>query len=426
MTSAPVAVPPDPLASASVAPVSMTERQARLIVRTLNGEVLGEYDLKEPETTIGRGSDNDIVLTKDKLVSRHQATVRFEEGYYLLCDLQSANGSYVNAKRVSSAIPFILEDGDSIRIGNQELLFKISDHDEAATVIMIEEEDEQEQEEAQSTERSSAIPSIQCCFTAFHPQSVVVDTWQTLLVYAYIEAAIRMIERDANKFDFDVDEPAHTTSSLTEQHSLLNRTITIIPECQNVKFNPQRLTFQWSGDWQRSAFRFIAKSELVGSRGHGKINIFVGPLLIAVLDFTLQCEASEATAGATAMASASTKPFKRIFPSYSRRDAPFIEAYQDLYKAPEFEFLAKVIKLREERNLNEEIQKMIDEAEVFQLFWSAHAHHSGYVLSELKYALQSKSNEDFIRPVYWEVPLMPVPEQLASYHFTYLPKYVLS
>ncbi|TMC18791.1 MAG: TIR domain-containing protein [Chloroflexi bacterium] len=126
------------------------------------------------------------------------------------------------------------------------------------------------------------------------------------------------------------------------------------------------------------------------------------------------------------MANAYTKIFKRIFPSYSRRDAPFIEAYQDLYSAREFEFIAKVIKAREGRNFNQDIQQMIADAEIFQLFWSSQAHHSGYVLSELKYALQCKRSEDFIRPIYWEVPLVSVPEQLASYHFTYLPKYAFS
>src|SRR5436309_14074853 len=71
-------VPPAPLAAAPAVPASLTERRARIILRSVNGEVLGEYDLTKPETSVGRGSDNDLVVPNDKHISRHQAASRCE------------------------------------------------------------------------------------------------------------------------------------------------------------------------------------------------------------------------------------------------------------------------------------------------------------------------------------------------------------
>ncbi len=50
--------------------------------------------------TIGRGLDNDIDLT-DERVSRHHAVIWAENGGWHIRDLESANGTYINHTRVS-------------------------------------------------------------------------------------------------------------------------------------------------------------------------------------------------------------------------------------------------------------------------------------------------------------------------------------
>src|SRR6185503_2018225 len=52
--------------------------------------------------TVGRDPGNDIIL-RDPKVSRHHAEVVFERGFFVLHDLTSANGTYVNGKRVHGA-----------------------------------------------------------------------------------------------------------------------------------------------------------------------------------------------------------------------------------------------------------------------------------------------------------------------------------
>jgi len=64
--------------------------------------------------TVGRDPGNDIIL-RDPKVSRHNAEVVFERGFFVLHDLASANGTYVNGKRVRVAP---LTHGAKLRMGN--------------------------------------------------------------------------------------------------------------------------------------------------------------------------------------------------------------------------------------------------------------------------------------------------------------------
>jgi hypothetical protein len=63
--------------------------------------------------TIGRASDNDLVLD-DRRVSRHHARLQARRGMLVLTDLDSANGSRVNSVAVSEVA---LGAGDRIEIG---------------------------------------------------------------------------------------------------------------------------------------------------------------------------------------------------------------------------------------------------------------------------------------------------------------------
>jgi tetratricopeptide (TPR) repeat protein len=76
-------------------------------------------DVRAPRTQIGRGRDNDIVLTgAEHGVSRVHAELRIEDGRHIVVDLQSQNGTYVNGKRVDRGeVPA----GGEIAIGSYRL-----------------------------------------------------------------------------------------------------------------------------------------------------------------------------------------------------------------------------------------------------------------------------------------------------------------
>src|SRR5579884_76374 len=96
---------------------------AHLILRANNGNVIAKYALNKSEITIGREPNCDIALSQDKPASRHHATVRYENGRYVLYDERSLNGTYVNQQQLRQMTPYALQDGDCIGISDHELIF---------------------------------------------------------------------------------------------------------------------------------------------------------------------------------------------------------------------------------------------------------------------------------------------------------------
>ena len=83
--------------------------------------VVGEYQLEKGSTlTIGRLEDNHIVI-ENLAVSGHHAKVDVVGDGYLLTDLQSKNGSFVNDQIVTS---HWLRHGDVVLIGKHTLVFE--------------------------------------------------------------------------------------------------------------------------------------------------------------------------------------------------------------------------------------------------------------------------------------------------------------
>lgn len=75
--------------------------------------------LERPITTIGRKSDNHIIV-KNQHVSRYHCQIRNLKGRYALIDLESTVGTSINGKKVRQAF---LKEGDVISVGGIPLIF---------------------------------------------------------------------------------------------------------------------------------------------------------------------------------------------------------------------------------------------------------------------------------------------------------------
>jgi len=79
------------------------------------GELEGQrWIIDQDRVIIGRGSDCDIVLP-ERPVSRQHAQIERDDDGYLLRDLASKNGTYVNSQEVRDK-PYRLKDGDEIQL----------------------------------------------------------------------------------------------------------------------------------------------------------------------------------------------------------------------------------------------------------------------------------------------------------------------
>jgi pSer/pThr/pTyr-binding forkhead associated (FHA) protein len=86
---------------------------------TLSGRTLERFELDKESVKIGRNEDCDVTI--DNLgVSRYHAEILQKDGFFVLRDLKSNNGTFVNGRRIEN---YNLNDGDEISIGKFTISF---------------------------------------------------------------------------------------------------------------------------------------------------------------------------------------------------------------------------------------------------------------------------------------------------------------
>lgn len=97
----------------------------RLSVRDASGNER-EVEIGRAPFNLGRQSDNDLVLLDNRISRRHARILKDERGY-LIEDLGSRHGTFVNGERVQSAV---LKGGDQVSLGvvdSYQILFSAED-----------------------------------------------------------------------------------------------------------------------------------------------------------------------------------------------------------------------------------------------------------------------------------------------------------
>jgi pSer/pThr/pTyr-binding forkhead associated (FHA) protein len=89
------------------------------------------FALVGPVTTLGRSNSCDVFIP-DQRVSRRHAEIRWDGESSTLRDLDSANGTFLNGRRITASRT--LRDGDEIAVGSATFTF----HDPEATIRVSE------------------------------------------------------------------------------------------------------------------------------------------------------------------------------------------------------------------------------------------------------------------------------------------------
>jgi pSer/pThr/pTyr-binding forkhead associated (FHA) protein len=92
---------------------------AELFVK-FEDRILQELLLSGGTVTIGRQPDN-VFRIDNPAVSGHHAKIYAEGDHYVIEDVESFNGTYVNGQRITKAV---LKDGDSATIGKHTIEFR--------------------------------------------------------------------------------------------------------------------------------------------------------------------------------------------------------------------------------------------------------------------------------------------------------------
>ena len=100
-------------------PATIDETGARMVLMGPAGPA-SDFTL-ETVSVLGRSTQATVRLA-DREVSRKHSQIDLENGEYMLKDLGSSNGTYVNNKRIFG--PTALKDGDEVVIGTSKIVFR--------------------------------------------------------------------------------------------------------------------------------------------------------------------------------------------------------------------------------------------------------------------------------------------------------------
>jgi hypothetical protein len=256
-------------------------------------------------------------------------------------------------------------------------------------------------------------------FSSYYPKELKPNDWQPMVAYVFHPASTDAVAADAklqlgSKLQTyrETTEPART--SIAE-----GAMITAEPTLDGFTFNPPRVTLGFYEDWQRFDFKLRADKAPLEQAANGRLTFTVEGVIVADLPLSIFVGAN---VGQAATETVSRKPYDAIFCSYSRKDMAIVQRVERAYRILGNQYMRDMISIRSGEQWSDALKTLIDQADIFQLFWSTTSCVSDHVKMEWDYALTLAPTRDhFIRPVYWENPLPPVPDALSAIHFAYEP-----
>jgi tetratricopeptide (TPR) repeat protein len=286
-----------------------------------------------------------------------------------------------------------------------------------------------------SKDEMPSEPSPEVLFSAYFPFQGEPNTRYSLIVYAHIQDAMAQIVRDVQKFREELGGAIRTPKTAKQTARLkIGTLVTITPECDEFEIEPAAVTKKWNGDWTRYDFDFKPTADLMGEIVIIRVSIAVSGIEIAHINCPIEIaqksiapvnEPVKNPLAAAKMTAVQSKMYQRVFISYSRRDKAVVEAYRLAQLALGNDVFMDTYSIRVGENWQAALARAIDEADIFQLFWSEPASQSDNIRDEWDYALNHKCPdtqcESFIRPVFWEQPMPIPPRELVHLNFRYVP-----
>jgi len=269
-----------------------------------------------------------------------------------------------------------------------------------------------------STSTDGANDTLQ--FSAYHPNSLAVDEWYTLLCYTHIAAALAQVQADVTTFTELGSAPSVATSTASRVVAQ-GVELTIEPHMDGVTFSPTSASFIWRGEWQRSLFRFNGNAQLAGRSQQGWLDVYADqniPIARIDLSFPFRAPGLRPHIALPQGLVVTGNIHDNVFISYSHADRVPFEQACEMYK----QFGITVMtdqQLEAGDDYEQTLAAMIDGANVFHLLWSPHSARSTECRKEWTRALQREPSERFIKPWFWKQPLITPPPEISAHHISF-------
>jgi hypothetical protein len=157
------------------------------------------------------------------------------------------------------------------------------------------------------------------------------------------------------------------------------------------------------------------------SRIAARVILILEDVPVASLRFMLSVEAETPSAQAPAPAAQTFTPYRKAYVSYASEDRLAVLTRVQALRVAGISVSMDLLSIEPGERWEKELFRLIDEADVFYLFWSEAAARSEWVEREVRYALerkqQSADGRPEIVPVVMSVPPPPPPDYLSDIHF---------
>jgi len=275
-------------------------------------------------------------------------------------------------------------------------------------------------------------------FSAYYPREAQTNTRYSFLLYAHTKEAFEQVADDVEKFRDELGNkvPPPKTAKQTTQIRL-DTPITIVPESEQIEFDPPSLTKKWGGEWTRFGFDFKPTQAMSGDTLFIRASVQVATVEVAHINCAVEVieekrnspsdmGEAESPLEEAKLNSNTFSLYQTIFISYSRKDKEVVKVYKLVQEAVGNIAFKDTDSIRAGEDWRSALALAIDQADIFQLFWSDNSAGSPNVRDEWEYTLKYKCPENrcvgFIRPVCWNDPIKPSPpEELGHLHFKYVP-----
>ena len=260
-------------------------------------------------------------------------------------------------------------------------------------------------------------------FTVYAPQKIRPEKNYTVLAFAHLSKRrpdatedepdpIAQVKEQVARVLGDQQAGYHDVQQSSSQPVPQGGELTFVPVVKGLAFNPPRRSFSWRKSIHREEFDVQASVEVDGQTLNGSMTVFLGSVIIAEVHLTISVD-SRATSEAERIPlnePRSARRVRQVFASYSHKDEQVVAELAHV--APLFgsRFLMDRTHLEPGEDRNEGLQRLIREADVFQLFWSTNSMRSADTAGEIKYAA-SLGRPGFILPTYWEEPVPRSPAE---------------
>ena len=249
-------------------------------------------------------------------------------------------------------------------------------------------------------------------FTVYRPQVLSPGVWASLLVFAHKTNLVEEPGRapvdpneqvEAMAREHFGDAAVRPAAADARSGIFRGARLRIVPDLPGIRCNPEDAEFDWWEPVHEAPFRLLAGPGLAGSVTRGAVRVWCGPLLLGEVSLAISIAASGSAADSPLVADW-VQRYRKIFPSYSHDDRAVVEGFVEAARALGDQVLQDVLALRAGERWETRLLELIEQADVFQLFWSSNSMRSPHCRDEWEHAL-ALGGPSFVRPIYWEEPL---------------------